>query len=80
MSAGAILIGFLNVCLNVALIILVAFVILGVLTSLFGLTIDANVYKWGRIVVALLCLIIIVSWLLSILGLGVAPVGVHVFR
>jgi hypothetical protein len=80
MSAGALLIGFLNVCLTCAVIILIAFVILWVLTSLFGLSIDGNVLKWGKIVVALLCIIVIVSWLLSILGMGVGPVGLHVFR
>jgi len=80
MSIGAVLLGFLNVCLTCAIIILVAFVILWVLQSLFNLSIDANVLKWGKIVVALLCLIVIIAWLLSILGLGVQPVGLRVFR
>lgn len=70
MSAGVVLLGFLNVCLYCAVIILVAFVIVWVLGAVFGITIDGNVLKWGRIVVALLCLIVIVGWLLSLLGVG----------
>jgi hypothetical protein len=70
MSASALLLGFLNVCLTIAVIILIVFVILWVLQSLFGITLDANIIKWGRIVVALICLIVIVSWLLSLLGTG----------
>jgi uncharacterized membrane protein len=70
MSASALLLSFLNVCLSIAVVILIAFVILWVLQTLFGITLDANVTKWGRIVVALICLIIIISWLLSIVGAG----------
>jgi hypothetical protein len=69
MSAGAVLLGFLNVCLYCAIIILVAFVILWVL-GWMGIVIDGNVLKWGKIVVGLICLIVIVSWLLSLLGGG----------
>lgn len=74
MSAAAILLGFLNVCLYCAIIILVAFVIYWVITSLMGIALDGNVYKWGKIVVALLCLIIVVSWLLGLLsGVSTSP-------
>lgn len=74
MSAAAILLGFLNVCLYCAVIILVAFVIWWVITGLMGLALDANVFKWGKIVVALLCLIIVVTWLLGLLsGVSTAP-------
>jgi len=72
MSAGALLLGFLNVCLYCAIIILVAFVIVWVLSTVFGITLDANVMKWGKIVVALLCIIAIAAWLLSLLGGGVS--------
>jgi hypothetical protein len=78
MSAGALLLSFLNLCLTIAIIILVAFVILWVLTSLFGITLDGNVLKWGKIVVVLLCLIPIVAWLLSLIGGGVG-VGTNHF-
>jgi hypothetical protein len=71
MSAAAILLGFLNVCLYCAIIILVAFVIVWVLSTVFGITLDANVMKWGKIVIALLCIIVIVGWLLSLIGGGV---------
>lgn len=72
MSAGAVLLGFLNVCLTCAIIILVAFVIHWVLTGLMGIAVAPNVYKWGQIVVCLLCLIVVVGWLLSLLGVGVS--------
>ena len=51
------------------MIILVAFAIRWVVIYAAG-SIDANIDKWGRIVVGLLCVIIIVSWLLSLLGLA----------
>lgn len=78
MSAGAVLLGFLNVALTCAIIIFIAFVIVWVLNWM-GVGIDGMVYKWGQIIVGLLCLIVIVSWLLSLLGGGVgyAP---HFFR
>lgn len=68
MGAGAILISFLSLCLYIAIIILVAFVILWVITNLMGFAVDGNVLKWGKVVVALLCLIAVVAWLLSVLG------------
>lgn len=70
MSAGAVLLGFLNVALTCALIILIAFVIVWAWQAFFG-PIEGNVFKWGKIVVGLLCLIVIVGWLLSLLGGGV---------
>lgn len=73
MSAAALLLGFLNVLLTCAIIILVAFVIVWLL-GFVGISIDGNVLKWGKIVVGLLCLIVIVGWLLSLLGVsGTAP-------
>jgi hypothetical protein len=69
MSAGGFLLGFLNVALYCAVIILVAFVIVWVL-GMMGVGLDGNVLKWGKIVVGLLCLIVIVGWLLSLLGVG----------
>jgi hypothetical protein len=69
MNAGAILLGFLNAALTCAIIIFIAFVIVWVLRWM-GVAIDGMVYKWGQIIVGLLCLIVIVSWLLSLLGGG----------
>jgi uncharacterized membrane protein (DUF485 family) len=66
----SILISFLNLCLYIALICLIAYVILWVITGLFGWSVDANVLKFGKIVVALLCLIAIVVWLAGVLGAG----------
>lgn len=73
MTAASILLGFLNVCLYCAIIILVAFVIWWVITGIMGLALDANVFKWGKIVVILLCLIVVVSFLLGLLpGVGMS--------
>lgn len=69
MNAGAVLLGFLNVALTCAIIIFIAFVIVWVLRWM-GVALDGMVYKWGQIIVGLLCLIVIVSWLLSLLGGG----------
>jgi hypothetical protein len=68
MDIGSILIGLLYVLLYCAVIILVAFAIRWVIVYAAG-SIDGNIDKWGRIVVGLLCVIVIVSWLLSLLGL-----------
>jgi len=66
----SILISFLNLLLYIAIIILIAFGIRWLLTSFMGVTIDANVDKWARIVVGLLCVIAIVVWLAGVLGGG----------
>ena len=66
----SILISFLNLLLYIAIIILIAFGIRWLLVSFMGVTIDANVDKWARIVVGLLCVIAIVVWLAGVLGGG----------
>jgi hypothetical protein len=66
----AILLSFLNLCLYIAIICLIAYVIVWVIQGFFGWSIDPNVYKFGQIVVALLCLIAIVMWLGGVLGMG----------
>jgi len=66
----SLLISALYMLLNIAIILLVAYVILWVVQSWFGISIDANVLKFGKIIVALLCLIVIVVWLASVLGYG----------
>lgn len=79
MDIGSILVGLLYVLLYCAVIILVAFAIRWVIVFAVG-SIDANIDKWGRIVVGLLCVIVIVSWLLSLLGVLHAPFPAHTFR
>jgi hypothetical protein len=64
----SVLISFLNLMLYIAIIILIAYVILWVIQGFMGWQIDANVLKFGKIVVALLCLIAIVVWLSGVLG------------
>ncbi|BBZ93113.1 hypothetical protein BRDID11004_59880 [Bradyrhizobium diazoefficiens] len=65
-----ILISFLNLLLYLAIIIFVAYAIKWLITGFLGWSIDANVYKWGQIIVGLLCIIAIVVWLSGVLGLG----------
>lgn len=65
-----ILISFLNLLLYVAIIIFVAYAIVWLIRGFLGWQIDANVYKWGQIIVGLLCIIAIVVWLSGVLGLG----------
>jgi len=66
----AILISFLNLLLYIAIIIFIAFVIVWVIQSFMGWSIDANVMKWGKVIVGLLCLIAVVMWLAGVLGGG----------
>ena len=66
----SILLSFLNLCLYIAIICLIAYVILWVIQGFFGWQIDANVLKFGKIVVGLLCLIAVVAWLAGVLGGG----------
>ena len=65
-----ILLSFLNLCLYIALICLIAYVIVWVITGIFNWAIPPNVYKFGQIFVALLCLIAVVAWLNGLLGGG----------
>ena len=63
-----ILLSFLELMLYIAIIVFVAYVIVWVIRSFFNWPIDPNVYKFGQIIVALLCLIAIVAWLAGVLG------------
>jgi hypothetical protein len=74
MAAGSVLVSFLYLCLYIAGIILVAFLIVWLVRVIFGIAIDGEVMKWGRIFVGLLCLIAIVSWILSVVGIGGSPI------
>jgi hypothetical protein len=60
-------ISFLYLLLHIAIILLIAYAIVWV-CNLFGLAIDGNVYKMGKIVVMLLCIIAVVVWLFGALG------------
>jgi uncharacterized membrane protein (DUF485 family) len=67
----AILVSFLNLLLYIAIVVLIAFLIRWLITGLLGWSIDANVEKWGRVVVILICAIAVVLWLSGLLGGGV---------
>ena len=62
------LVSALYMLLNIAIILLVAYVLLWVIRDWFGVSIDGMVLKFAQIVVALLCLIVIVIWLSGVLG------------
>jgi len=66
----SILISFLSLLLYIAVVILIAFAIRWLIVGFMGWSLDADVEKWGRIVVGLLCIIAIVIWLAGILGAG----------
>jgi len=66
----SVLISFLNLLLYIAIIIFIAYVIVWVIQGFMGWTIDANVMKFGQIIVGLLCLIAVVVWLSGLLGGG----------
>ena len=64
----SLLIGFLYLCLHIAVILIVAYAILWIVRDWMGVAIDAMVLKMGKIIVGLLCLIAIVVWLAGVLG------------
>lgn len=70
---GGILLSFLHLILYCACVIFVAVAIVWAWRFFIG-PIDGEVYKWGRIIVGLLCLIAIVAWLLSLMGLAGGPI------
>jgi hypothetical protein len=67
-----ILISFLNLLLYLAIVLLIAYIMLWVVRDWFSIAIDANVLKFAKIVVGLICLIAIVVWLSGVLGGGYA--------
>jgi hypothetical protein len=66
----SILISFINLLLYLAIIIIVAYCIVWLIRGFMGWSIDANVYKFGQIIVGLLCILAIVTWLGGVLGFG----------
>ena len=75
-----ILVSFLNLLLYIAIIIFVAYAIVWLLRGFMGWTIDANVYKFGQIIVGLLCIIAFVAWISGLLGLGFGLPHFWVYR
>jgi hypothetical protein len=65
-----ILISFLQLLLYLAIIIFIAYAILWLFRDFMKWPIDANLYKWGQIIVGLICIIAIVMWLAGLLGFG----------
>ena len=65
------MISFLNLLLYIAIIVFVAYVILWVVRDWFKIALDPDVLKFGKIIVALICLIAVVLWLTGVLGGGV---------
>lgn len=64
----SLLLSALYMLLNVAIILLIAYVILWVVRDWFGVSIDGTVLKFAQIVVALLCLIVVVIWIAGLMG------------
>ena len=64
----SLLISFLYLLLHIAIILCIAYIILWVLQSWFGIAIEANVLKFAKIIVALICLIAVVIWVGGALG------------
>lgn len=64
-----VLIGFLYLCLRIAIILIVAYAIVW-MCKLFSFEIDGNVYKMGKIIVLILVIIAVVLWLFSLESVG----------
>lgn len=62
------LISFLYLLLNIAIILLIAYAILWIVRDWFKIAIDANVLKFAQIIVGLLCLIALVVWVAGAIG------------
>jgi hypothetical protein len=71
-----ILISFLELLLYCAIVIFIAYALVWVFTWFTGKGIDANVYKFGQIIVALICFIAVAIWLAGLMG---GPVGLPHF-
>jgi hypothetical protein len=76
----SLLISFLNLLLYIAVVILVAFALKWVIEKFMGWAIDADVLKWAKVVVGLLCLIAVALWLGGVLGAGPGLPHVFIYR
>lgn len=74
-----ILISFAYLLLYIAIVIFIAFCIVWLIQSFMGWSIDANVYKWGKVIVGLLCIIAVLVWLSGLLGFGPGIPQPHLF-
>jgi hypothetical protein len=72
MSLGAVLISFLEVLLTVAIVIFIAYAIKIAYETFVG-GFPAELFYWGKVIVGLICLIVVVTWLLSLFGLVTYP-------
>ncbi len=61
-------ISFLYLLLNIAIILLIAYALLWVIRDWFSIAVDGNVLKFAQIVVGLLCLIAVAVWLAGAIG------------
>lgn len=66
----SILISFAYLLLYIAIVIFVAFCIVWLIRGFMGWTIDPEVYKWGKIIVGLICIIAVLVWLSGLFGFG----------
>lgn len=76
---ASVLMGLLHVVLYCAIVVFIAFLILWVL-RLAKFEPDANVLRWGQIIVIVLCLIVVIGFLLSLLPVGGGWRMPYVFR
>jgi hypothetical protein len=65
-----ILISFAYLLLYIAIVVFVAVCIVWLIRGFMGWSIDPDVYKWGKIIVGLLCVIAVLVWLGGLLGFG----------
>lgn len=63
-----VLISFLNLLLYIAIVLFVAYALVWLFTWFTNRPVDANVYKAGQAIVALICLIAICVWLSGLMG------------
>ncbi len=63
-----IIVSLLELLLYLAVIIFVAYAVVWIIQGFMGWAIDPMLYKWGQIIVGLLCLIAIVAWLGGVIG------------
>jgi hypothetical protein len=65
-----ILISFAELLLYIAVVVFVAYGLVWLFTWFTGRGIDANVYKWGQVIVGLLCIIAVLIWLSGLIGMS----------
>ena len=66
----SILISFAYLLLYIAVVIFVAYCIVWLIRGFMNWSIDPNVYKFGQIIVGLICIIAVLVWLAGIFFMG----------